>query len=135
MERVLELIREQDLRDALVRLWVLASRHNGDDRVLNAWERNKDESRYQRLAKQFRKLLRQGKPIGPIHAEQEPLALITALDGFLAEEQRISRRSVKSRIKSMAASIGSSATRWRVAAAPQWLCKPIIRAHGLAATA
>lgn len=92
MERVLELIREHDLRDALVRLWVLASRHNGDDRVLNAWERNKDEIRYQLLATQFRKLLRQGKPIGPIHAEQEPLALITALDGFLAEEQRISRK-------------------------------------------
>lgn len=92
METVLELIREQALRDALVRLWVLASRRNDDDLVLNAWERNKDESRFQGLAKQLRKLLQQGKPIGRIHAEQEPLALITALDKFLADDQRAARK-------------------------------------------
>ena len=92
MKQVIELIRDGALRDALVRLWVLAGRHENGDRNQNAWERNTVKVRFDQLAAQFGSLLTHGKSIGPVHAAQEPLALIRVLDSFLADEQRAPRK-------------------------------------------
>ena len=84
MDKALDDISNGRLRDALVRLWVIAAWRTDDDFNLNAWERDTIEARFDRLYKNFRKLLNEGKSIGPAQARQEPLALVRALDDHIA---------------------------------------------------
>ena len=84
MDKVLALISAERLRDALVRLWVVADERVANDRALNAWESGLIPATHDRLRKQFLKLFAEGKSIGPLPAKQDPLALIVALDEHLA---------------------------------------------------
>ncbi len=83
MERVAQLLQQQDFRQALVRLWVL-----GSDAVrLNEWERiwSKNKAQHDRCAQKFKRDLEQ--PGGSLTEQSfideinaAPLALIQALD-------------------------------------------------------
>ena len=87
MEQVLAQIEAGNLHEALVRLWVVAGRRTADDLVLNFWERESEPARFLRYSRQFHVLLTAGSAVGPVHAAEEPLALIEALDVFLAQER------------------------------------------------
>lgn len=93
LEKVFFEIRSGNLPKALVRLWVICRSRllpvdgNGGDLMLNHWERNKNPDRYENYLDQIRRSFTDGKNILNKMVREEPLALIRALDGFLAEER------------------------------------------------
>jgi hypothetical protein len=92
-------IQSGDLHGALVRLWAISglrmkSTENEDsDLVLNIWERNTRPERRQEYTEQFVQKLSSGKNIPIALVTAEPLALIQALDSFLANQRAPRRKS------------------------------------------
>lgn len=86
MNQVIALIRDGDLRAALVRLWVLSMQRTADNGSVELiqWENARADSEFDAHCKQFCSLLEEGKSVGPILAKAHPLALIRALDEHLA---------------------------------------------------
>ena len=84
MERVAELLDPQNeafsYRQALVLLWCLAS----DDQQLNRWEQNANESTITPHVASILNKLQDEKPIALDVVNSNPLALIRALDDYLA---------------------------------------------------
>jgi hypothetical protein len=99
LEKALFDIHSGHLHRALVRLWVLAGlRIKGEnkadnDLVLNSWERNTDANHRQENMEAFNRMLSGGKKIKTALARTEPLALIQALDSFLANHLPARRKS------------------------------------------
>lgn len=89
MRGVCELINQGNHRDALVRLWVLATRRAtpDDDLPLNVWERppHSKAARSERT-KALRASLQEGKDIDEAALGGEPLALVGALDAWLGRD-------------------------------------------------
>lgn len=84
MERVAELLDPRNAtfsyRQALVRLWCLAS----DDQRLNHWEQNANEQTISPHVESILNMLQNEEPVDVALATAHPLALIRALDNYLA---------------------------------------------------
>lgn len=84
MERVAQLLSAREYRQALVRLWVLAS----DRPELNRWEQaRRADLLFESRVKEFSKDLTNEASIGKERVANAPLALIRALDTWLARTQ------------------------------------------------
>jgi hypothetical protein len=99
LEKAIFEIQSGDPHRALVRLWVISGlRAKSTDReegdlVLNSWERNTLPKRQQEYIEQFAQWLSSGKNIAITRIKEEPLALIKALDSFLANQRAPRRKS------------------------------------------
>jgi hypothetical protein len=84
MEQIAQLLNpaheSHSYRRALVRLWVLAS----DDQRLNRWEQAENENTIPPFEAHIREALEQEKPLDTDTLSAHPLALIRALDDYLA---------------------------------------------------
>lgn len=93
MNRVARLLdprkKDHSYRRALVRLWVLAS----DDQKLNQWEQDESEKTIPPHVEHFLTQLQDEQPIGVEVIRAHPLALIRALDDYLASVRLPSSRS------------------------------------------
>lgn len=91
MERVVRLLdtarEDHSYRQALVRLWVLASH----DPRLNAWEQTGNERSIEAPRRAFLDQLQDGEPMDLASVQAHPLALIRALDDYLASTRVLSR--------------------------------------------
>lgn len=81
MEQVMELMAKKRYREALVSLWHLA----GNTTNVNAWERRHNQAEIAKSAKTLLATLLAGKPFDAKSAMSNPLALIEALDEFVAQ--------------------------------------------------
>jgi hypothetical protein len=83
-------MRAFSLRSALVRLWMLAS----NDQRLNGWEQNENEKTLAPHRDNFLDQLQQDEvPIGLDAIQAHPLALIRALDDYLASTRPLDSQS------------------------------------------
>jgi hypothetical protein len=94
VERVAQLLDPANesfsLRSALVRLWMLAS----NDQRLNGWEQNENEKTLAPHRDNFLDQLQQDEvPIGLDAIQAHPLALIRALDDYLASTRPLDSQS------------------------------------------
>ena len=84
MDRVAQLLdtarEDHSYRQALVRLWLLACQ----DPRLNAWEQQANERTMGPQVQAFMEQLQDGVPVELARIQAHPLALIRALDDYLA---------------------------------------------------
>lgn len=92
MRRVVQLLdpdsHDFSPRQAWIRLWVLA----GDQPQLNAWEQNRDAQAFDAQVQVLFQRIDDERPVSLDMAEAQPLALIRALDAWLAAMQRPAAR-------------------------------------------
>lgn len=91
MEKVIADIRGNKLGRALVRLWVMAGIYANRNLTLNLWEHKAGKVQRESRSKALRQDLKNGNAISLDQANQDPLALVRALDSFLADEMRVDR--------------------------------------------
>lgn len=123
MERVAELLDPKNgafsYRQALVRLWVLAS----DNQLLNHWEQLADERSIAPKVEDLLNKLQDEKSIGVEDVRGHPLALIRALDDYLASTRLPPSQSTP---------ISQSAHRYEEAGKTLWLVPVTLAARRLA---
>lgn len=85
MREVVRLLNAGHQHEALVRLWVIATRRKepDDDLPLNSWERTTRRTRRSALSEKLGAALDDGRDVEPAIVDTEPLALVVALDTFL----------------------------------------------------
>ena len=93
MDRVAQLLdtarEDHSYRQALVRLWLLACQ----DPQLNAWEQQANERTMGPQVQAFMEQLQDGVPVELARIQAHPLALIRALDDYLASTRLPSRQN------------------------------------------
>lgn len=123
MERLTELLDPKSgafsYRQALVRLWILAS----DDQRLNSWEQRANEESIVHHVEGLLNQLQDEQPIGVEIVRAHPLALIRALDDYLASTRLPSSQST---------SVSQSAHRYEEVGKNHWLVPVTLAARRLA---
>ena len=115
MERVAELLGGHALRQALVRLWVLAAQPGR----LNRWEQQENEARVETTLPDFRARLDKEAAFDAGEIESHPLTLIRALDDHLAAQRRTGSPK----------RLGASCTRFSENGHDHWLVPVVLQAR------
>lgn len=125
MQRVVQLLdprsEEFSERQAWLRLWLLA----GDQPRLTRWERQRDAAAFAAQVQDLFERIDDEQAVPLALAEDRPLALIEALDAWLAAVQRPAARSA----------VGHAHTLYTEDGAEHWLVPVVQAAHGQTATA
>ena len=92
MNRVVQLLKAHDYRQALVRLWVLGS----SPARLNAWEQARDkDATFVQTESQFLADLQNEVAVSADRAQAAPLALIRALDDFVMANRALGQPALR----------------------------------------